>query len=92
MIIERRPAYPGKIIVSFENQECVAVNDEGDPIWYDAATEIRNKLSYPTAVYIHDLKAWSVVDNPENMAILQEIKEKYFMDKDQIALNLGSEL
>ena len=92
MIIERRPAYPGKIIVTFEDQECVAVNDKGDPIWYDAATEIRDKLPYSIAVYIHDLKAWSVVDTPENMATLQEIRDKYFMDKDQIALNLEGEL
>jgi hypothetical protein len=86
LIIEHRLALPKAIVVAFEDNDFKRRTAEGALAWLEAKEELKRRLPHPRAIFSDDLQAWLVEDSPAALKILNEIKEKYFVDKNQLKL------
>jgi hypothetical protein len=88
MTIESPPALPGKIVVRFEESDFDFRLESGEFAWCAAKDEIKQSFPFPTAQWNRPLNAWLIDDSDKNRTAIRAIKDKYFMDKDQIAFDL----
>jgi hypothetical protein len=86
LIIEHRLSLPNAIVVAFEGNDFKRRVEGGGLAWLEAKTELKRRLPHPLAIWSEDLQVWLVEDSPAALKILNEIKEKYFVDKNQLKL------
>ena len=87
MIIETRPAYPDKIHVQFEHHDLVRRLSDGSFAWELALKQMKQEFPYPIGEFSHLHASWLIDKTNENMDKISKIKNEYFVDKNQIALN-----
>lgn len=80
MIIDRSSDY---ITVALENGDFRMKDANGKLIWEDIVAKIKE---IPGAEYNGELKLWLVLDTPTNVAVINEIYDEYFKDKNQMEL------
>jgi hypothetical protein len=83
VIIERRPALPGKIVIAFEQAD---MDLGGGTIWPEAKEAIKERFPYPESKWDPELKVWLIEDTKANLAGIQAIKKFYFENKNQLNL------
>jgi hypothetical protein len=86
MLIETRASHPEKIYVSFEPADFELRDNWGAQVWYKAKEEIKDRFHYSVREWDKILDCWLINNTPDNMKILNEINQKYFIDVNQMEM------
>jgi hypothetical protein len=87
MIIETKTANPGKIFVTLENIDFKRRDPkDGQLVWRNALDWLKSDIPTDQREYDDDLRIWIIEDNSDNRAILQAIKNTFFIDKNQMRI------